>query len=145
MWLLDEGGVVTWVILAIGVVAFVVYLERSFAMHRARIPWDDFLQGIYNIKDRGNEREALTICAETPGPVAVIVKTAIQHRKESGDTLRTAVKDATLSEISRMERRLVVIALEPCMVEFISVRSWPEVYWLTFRMKIRRPIFTKEG
>ncbi len=110
MWLLEQGGVVTWVILAVGVIAFVVYLERSFAMHRARIPWDDFLQGIYNIMDRGNVREALTICGETPGPVAVIVRTAIQHREESGDTLRTAVKDATLSEISRLERRLVVIA-----------------------------------
>ncbi len=110
MWLLEQGGVVTWVILGLGVVAFFVYLERSFAMHRARIPWDDFLQGIYNILDRDNEREALTICGETPGPVAVIVRTAIQHRKESGDTLRTAVKEATLSEISQLERRLVMIA-----------------------------------
>jgi biopolymer transport protein ExbB len=42
--------------------------------------------------------------------VAYLVKTAILHRQDPQKTIREAVEDVSLSEISRMERRLVVIA-----------------------------------
>jgi len=108
--LLKIGGPVVWICLACGGVAFVVFIERSLHLHRARIKSEDFLKGIFNILKRGNDREALTICEETPGPVAYIVKTAILHRQDTKAAIREAVEDAGLSEVSRMERRLVVIA-----------------------------------
>jgi biopolymer transport protein ExbB len=109
-FMLQQGGAVLWVILALGVAAFVVFVERTLHLHRARIKSEDFLKGILNILRRENVTEALAICEETPGPVAYIVKTAILHRSDSKDALRTAVDDASLAEVSRMERRLVFIA-----------------------------------
>lgn len=106
----QQGGVVLWIIAALGVAALVVFVERSLHLHRARIKSDDFLKGILNILRRDNISEALTICEETPGPVAYIVKTAILHRGDNREGLRAAVEDASLAEISRMERRLVFIA-----------------------------------
>lgn len=108
--LFREGGPVLWVIVAAGVVAFGVFLERSLHLHRARIKSDDFVKGIFNILRRQNIAEALTICEETPGPVAYVVKTAILHRQDEKDTIRNALADAGMAEVSRMERRLVVIA-----------------------------------
>ncbi len=108
--LLKQGAPVVWIILASGIVAFLVFVERSLHLHRARIRSEDFLKGIFNILNRKNITEALTICEETPGPVAYLVKTAILHRENVTDSLRSAVEDAGLAEISRMERRLVVIA-----------------------------------
>jgi len=108
--LIFEGGPVMWVILGAGVLAFGVYVERSFHLHRARIKSDDFLKGIFTVLGRGNIEEALTICDETPGPVAYIVKTAILHRQDEKGVLRSAVDEASLAEVSRMERRLVVVA-----------------------------------
>lgn len=108
--LMGQGGSVLWVIVASGVIAFVVFVERSFHLHRARIKSEDFLKGIINILRRKNITEALTICEETPGPVAQIVRRAILHRANSAEAIRDAVDDASLSEISRMERRLVVVA-----------------------------------
>lgn len=105
-----EGGPVLWVIVISGLVAFGVFIERALHLHRARIKSEDFLKGILNILRRNNISEALTICDETPGPVAYIVKTAILHRQESKEELRGTVHDGSLAEISRMERRLVVIA-----------------------------------
>ena len=99
-----------WVIVAAGVLALFVYVERSFHLHRARIKSDDFLKGIFTVVGRRNIQEALTICDETPGPVAYIVKTAILHRLDDKDALRSAVDEAGLAEVSRMERRLVVVA-----------------------------------
>lgn len=108
--LLNQGGPICWVIIGCGIFAFFVFIERGLHLHRARIKADDFLKGIFNILGRKNIPEALTICDETPGPVAYIVKTAILHRDDSKDAIRNAVADVSLAEISRMERRLVVIA-----------------------------------
>jgi biopolymer transport protein ExbB len=109
-YLLDQGGAVFVLIVASGIAAFIVYVERALHLHRARIRAEDFLGGIFNILRRRNITEALTICDETPGPVAYVVKTAIINRNESRDVLRAALDDASTAEISRMERRLVVIA-----------------------------------
>lgn len=107
--LLKSGGPVLWIILGCGLTAFIVFVERSLHLHRARIKSDDFLRGIFNILRRGNVEEALSICDDTPGPVAYVVKTAVLHREDK-EAVRSAVDDAGLAEISRMERRLVVIA-----------------------------------
>lgn len=108
--MVKQGGPVVWVIAGAGVVALLVYLERSLSLHRARIRVDDFLKGIFNILRRGNAEEALTICEETPGPVAHLVKTAIIERDQDRDVIRSRVEDAGVAEISRMERGLVVLA-----------------------------------
>ncbi len=108
--LLKEGGPILWLCVASGVVALVVFIERALHLHKARIKSEDFLKGIFNILRRENITEALTICEETPGPVAYVVKTAILHRDDKKDAIREAVEDASVGEISRMERRLVVIA-----------------------------------
>ena len=108
--LLEQGGPVLWIILVSGVAAFLVFVERSLHLHRARIKADDFLKGIFNILRRHNITEALAICDETPGPVAYIVRRAIQQRAERKEDIRSAVDDASMAETSRMERRLVVIA-----------------------------------
>ena len=112
MWLelMREGGPIMWVIAGTGLIASIVFVERSLHLHRARIKSDDFLAGIFNIVGRRNIAEALTICDETPGPVAYVVKTAILHRADDKESIREAVIDASLGETSRMERRLVVLA-----------------------------------
>jgi biopolymer transport protein ExbB len=109
LWMM--GGPVLWVILCFGVVGFAVFVERSLHLHRARIRGEDFLNGIQNILRRDNVDEAMTICEETPGPVAHIVRTAIIHRQDDKDSLVKAVDDSALGEISRMERRLVVVSI----------------------------------
>jgi len=108
--LFREGGLILWVIAGSGLLAFIVFIERALHLHRARIKSEDFLKGIFNILKRGNVNEALTICDETPGPVAYLVRMGILHRNDTADAMRSALEDAAVSEVSRMERRLVVIA-----------------------------------
>ncbi len=104
------GNSVVWVTAAAGVLAFGVFIERALSLHRARIRIEDFLKGIFVVLGRDNIQEALTICDDTPGPVAYLVKTAILHRKDSKPDIVKAVDDSSVGEVSRMERRLVVIA-----------------------------------
>ena len=108
--LIKMGGPVIWIIFGLGGLAFGVFIERSYKLHRVRIKADDFLKGVINILKRGNITEAVAICEETTGPVAHMVKTAILYRNSPKEDLIRTLDDAGLNEISRMERRLVVIA-----------------------------------
>jgi len=108
--LLGAGGAVLWLIIGAGLLAMGVFLERTLHLHRARIRSDDFLKGIFTVLGRRSKAEALSICEETPGPVAYVVKTAILHRDDDKETLRRVVSEASAAEVSRMERRLVVVA-----------------------------------
>lgn len=105
------GGPVLWIILALGVIALGVFLERSLQLHRERIDATDFLQGIFNALRRGNESEAAAICDETPGPVARLASLAIRRRGASRDRFEKELAEAGAAEISRMERRLSLLPL----------------------------------
>jgi len=107
--LLSQGGAVAWCIAAGGAVALFVFVERSLSLHRARIRYTDFLSGMFNVLSKGNIKEALALCDETPGPVAYLVKVAVLYRDAEKEDLHRTLRDAAAAEISRMERRLVVI------------------------------------
>ncbi len=107
--IIREGGVILWIIMASGGFGLIVFFERGLHLHRARIRSEDFLKGICNNLQRSNVEEAVTICEETPGPVASIVKTAILHRTGSRASVQNAVNESGAAEIARMERRLVAV------------------------------------
>jgi biopolymer transport protein ExbB len=108
--LLRQGGLIAWIIMGCGVAALILFLERLLSLHRARIKSEDFIIGICNNLRRGNVNEALAICDDTPGPVAVIVRAAILNRQADKESIRTAIENAGRTEISRMERRLSLLA-----------------------------------
>ncbi len=108
--LLQQGGWVLWLIIATGLLASIVFFERAFHVHRARIKTDDFLKGVCNILRRRNINEALSICEETPGPVACMVRAAIMHHDGGREMMESAMNDAAVTEIARLERSFVVLA-----------------------------------
>ena len=105
-----EGGPVFWVIVFTGLASVAVFLERLLHLRRARIHYADFLEGVFNILAKGNVREAQALCDEAPGPVAHLMRMAITNRDEPREELRQVLDNAGHAEISRMERRLGVLA-----------------------------------
>lgn len=108
--LIHDGGAVLAVIFLAGVAALAVFVERMVSLRQARILYEDFLSGVFNILRGGRIREALSLCEETPGPVARLMRTAIVHRDEPDETLRVAIDNAGRAEVARMERRLAAIS-----------------------------------
>lgn len=104
------GGPLMWVLLIVALVGLSIFLERLFHLHRAQIKQDDFLKGIYNIMDKGNVTEAVTICEDTPGPVACIVRSAVLHYDSSDAEITKAVEKAGLAEVPRLEHNLNMLA-----------------------------------
>jgi len=101
---IQNGGPVMWLILAGGVIALTIFLERLFHLHRAQIEIEDFINGITTNLKHGNELEAITICDQTPGPAARLVRTAIINSRETKADLINAVHQAGIQEIPRLER-----------------------------------------
>lgn len=107
MWeLMVKGGWIMWPIMACSIAAAVLFLERVFHLHRAQIKSDDFMNGIYTIVNRGNMAEAVSICDQTPGPVAHMVRTALLHSDEPPEDLKQTINKAGLGEIPRLEKNL---------------------------------------
>lgn len=102
---------VYWVLIALAAVAVVVFFERFFELRRAQIDWQDFTKGVFNVLDGGNENEALSICEDTPVPVASIMACAIRRRTAPVHILREAVDAQGRAIVNRLYRRLTTLAL----------------------------------
>ncbi len=85
-------------------------IERTLYLHRGQIRSTSFVNGIKNILAKRRLIEALTVCEETPGPVAAVVKAALLHANDDETKMRFAVQEAALVEIPSLERRLGTIA-----------------------------------
>ena len=99
-----------WVLLVLGIVAFVLSVERTLYLHRGQIRSTAFISGIKNILAKRRLVEALTVCEETPGPVAAVVKAALLHSDDDAETMRFHVQEAAIVEVPALERRLGSIA-----------------------------------
>lgn len=107
-WIM-KGGPVAWLVLACGLTALFVFLERLLNLHRAQVNPQSFLEGIQNNLKRNNVAEAVTLCEETPGPVAKLVQTAITHYDENPDQVRLAMEETGKLEIPRLEKHLLML------------------------------------
>ncbi len=99
-----------WVLLVLGFVAIMLFLERSLYLHRGHIAAKAFVDGIKNTLGKRRLVEALTICEETPGPVAATVKAALLHADDPADQMRFHVQEAAIVELPALERRLGSLA-----------------------------------
>src|SRR5450631_370325 len=79
--LIAHGGPIMWVLLGLGIVLVVVFAERALYLHRGQIRSTVFLSGIKNTLAKRRLVEALTVCEETPGPVAAVVELPALERR----------------------------------------------------------------
>src|SRR5476651_990038 len=105
-----QGGPMMFVLLALGVLGLVLFIERTLYLHRGQIRAKAFIEGLKNILAKRRLVEALTVCEETPGPVAAVVKAALLHADDSADAMRFHVQEAAIVELPAIERRLGSIA-----------------------------------
>jgi len=99
-----------WVLLLIGLIGVIMFVERVLYLHRGQIRSTAFINGIKNILAKRRIVEALTVCEETPGPVAAVVKAALLHADDDADRMRFHVQEAAVVELPALERRIGAIA-----------------------------------
>ena len=107
---ISQGGPVMYPLLFISLLGFVLFIERSLFLHKGQIGTQDFLSGIKNLVRKKRLVEALTLCEDTPGPRARIMKSALLNYGKSRETIRSAIQSAAIVEIPTLERRIGTIA-----------------------------------
>lgn len=107
--LVVSGGLVLWTIAIVGLASAWIFFLRYFDLRRAHVVYADFMAGVDNLIEKGNDREAIAVCEETMVPVAKVVAAALRKRGESSDSVREAAEIAARSEIRRFTRRLSVL------------------------------------
>jgi len=108
--LFAKGGPLIWVLLALALVGLIMGIERTLFLHRVQIRSTAFMDGIKNILAKRRLVEALTVCEETPGPVAAVVKAALLHADDDAERMRFYVQEAAVVELPGLERRLGGVA-----------------------------------
>lgn len=105
-----KGGPVMWWLALVGLVGLAIFVERALFLHRGQIRSTEFLNGIKNLLQKNRLMEALTVCEETPGPVAAVVKAGLRHATDDEQAMRFAVQEAALVELPVLERRISSLA-----------------------------------
>jgi biopolymer transport protein ExbB len=108
--LFAKGGPMMWVLLVLALLGLMLVIERTLYLHRGQIRAKAFVDGIKNILAKRRLVEALTVCEETPGPVAAVTKAALLHADDSAEVMRFHVQEAAVVELPALERRLGAIA-----------------------------------
>lgn len=104
--LLARGGPMMPVLAGLALLAGILFVERLLFLHRGQIRAREFVDGIKNILAKRRLVEALTVCEETPGPVAAVVKAALLQAGAGADRLRFHVQEAAVMELPVLERRI---------------------------------------
>ena len=99
-----------WLLVLVGLVALAIFVERALFLHRGQIRSTEFLNGIKNLLQKDRLMEALTLCEETPGPVAAVVKAGLRHATDDEQGMRFAIQEAALVELPSLERRISFLA-----------------------------------
>ena len=107
---ISQGGPIMYPLFFISLLGFLLFVERSLFLHKGQIGTQDFLSGIKNLVRKKRLVEALTLCEDTPGPMARIMKSALLNYGESRETIRSAIQSAAIVEIPTLERRIGTIA-----------------------------------
>ena len=129
-----RGGPVMWLLVLLGLVAVIIFIERALFLHRGQIRSTEFLNGIKNLLQKDRLMEALTVCEETPGPVAQVVKAGLRHADDDETAMRFAVQEAALAEIPVLERRISALAaiaqIAPLFGLLGTVLGMIRTFWL---------------
>ncbi len=104
-----DGGPVMYAIAACSVIAVCIFLSKWFQFHRAQVNVGELIAGLVNVLRRDGLIEAISLCDNTPGPVARLLHSAI-YAYQNGDDIRQALESQSLIEVPRMESRLNVLA-----------------------------------
>ena len=108
--LIQRGGYVMYPIGICSLVAMWVFIERFWSFRRASVNAAEFTAGIRNLVQNKRITEAITLCTETPGPVAAVLRTALLSHGLPKEEIEEAIERAARYELPRLEHNLAVIA-----------------------------------
>lgn len=107
--IMSDGGPVMWLLLLCSLMAVFIFLMKTFQFHREEINVRELIKGLENVLRRDGFVEAISLCDNTPGPVARMLGAAILAYERGDEDIGKTVDDACLEELPKLERHLGVL------------------------------------
>lgn len=104
--ILKQTGVFIYPLFVLFALGCVFFFERLFFLHNGQIRPENFLKGIFNLLDKQRIIEAVTLCEETPGAVARLVKVALVAFQNKSEKPTNAIKRQALLELPILRKRV---------------------------------------
>ncbi|MCX7004203.1 MAG: MotA/TolQ/ExbB proton channel family protein [bacterium] len=108
--LLARGGYLMYPIGICSVVALWAFIERFWQFRRASIDAGEFTAGIRNLIRNKRITESITLCKETPGPVAAVLHSALLCHGQARAAILEAIQRTAQFELPRLEHNLPALA-----------------------------------
>ena len=103
----ESGGPIVWPILAIGLFAFIIAIERAIFLGRVHANTDIVMGKVNELALQGRWKECEDIAKDEKGrPVYNVLKAGLYARAEERDTLESILQEAILKELPRLEKFL---------------------------------------
>lgn len=105
-----DGGFFVWPILAIGVIALLMVLERLIFLSRVRTNTDKIMGEVSELAAAEKWEECEEVINSKPGrPVYNILKAGLAGRCYDRETVDSILQEAILREVPRLERFLAIL------------------------------------
>ncbi len=101
--LIEKGGPVMYVLLALSVIALAIILAKIYQFVRCRLRWTAFIEPVVETVIRGEPRDALAALSVNPNPVARVMEATILAARNP--RLRPEDRDAEISRVGTAEIR----------------------------------------
>ncbi len=105
-FILQKGGIIMGIILLLSITATVIILERLLFFRKIRLDEEKFINRLKAALEERRFQEAISICENTPSPMANIMKVGIENRRLDQGELKEAILSAANREIPALERYL---------------------------------------
>jgi len=109
---LKSGGFLVWPILAIGVIALMLALERLLFFLRIRANSDTILHQMTHYVEQDQIKEGERFCSERPNaPTCHILSSCLKQIGQTQEVLDNALEEALLKQMPRFEKFLPTMAM----------------------------------
>lgn len=107
----SNWNIVLLVIGGCSLVSFTIFIERLLHLHKSEIDTNKFILEIRTIIKEGNIVEAISMCENTGGTIANIVKSGLIKHNRSKEQIENAMEISGLIEIAQLEKNAKILSI----------------------------------
>jgi len=107
-----SGGPIVWPILGIGVLAFMIIIERFIFLKRVHINADKMMTKVNNLASQKKWDECINLCKKGQNrPVPRVLLAGINSRDAGREDMENVLQEAILREIPRIEKFMSTLGM----------------------------------
>lgn len=110
----QEGGVMMYAILVLGIAAIALGLERAAVLYfRTKIDKEHFFKNLTAHLLNGNLEAMVQVCDQNPAPISKVIKTCLIRLINHGTDadIQAALDEGAVTEVPKIERRIGFLAV----------------------------------